>query len=149
MFWCIEAIYNVFVPLLARKVKRCTKQVYMKYDSFWNHFDMISLQQALRSLSIIYDVTQWMALQVIRAQLTAKLNCDIQHKYSSPTEQKKHSHAVVHEAQWSMNVCWTQGIFKEGQNIFWYNFQKEIYVQNTYKSIIIQQIFRCFTVFTW
>lgn len=88
MFWCIEAIYNVFVPLLARKVKRCTKQVYMKYDSFWNHFDMISLQQALRSLSIIYDVTQWMALQVIRAQLTAKLNCDIQHKYSSPTEQK-------------------------------------------------------------
>lgn len=49
---------------------------------------MISLQQALRSLSILYDVTQWMALQVISAQLTARLNCDIQHKYSSPTEEK-------------------------------------------------------------
>lgn len=88
IFWYIKKIHNVFVPLLARKGKRYTKQVYMKYDSFWNHFDMISLQQALRSLSIIYDVTHWMALQVISAQLTAKLNCDIQHKYSSPKGQK-------------------------------------------------------------
>lgn len=88
MFWYIEAIYNVFIPVLARKGKSYTKQVFVKYASFWNHFNMISLQQALRSLSITYDVTQWMALRVISAQLTAKPNCDIQYKYSSPAEQK-------------------------------------------------------------
>jgi len=52
---------------------------------------MISFQQVLRSLSIIHDVTQRMALQVISTKLTVKPDCDIQYKYFSPSTEQKNA----------------------------------------------------------
>lgn len=85
-------MYYVFVLLLEKK--KYTNHVYMKYDSFWSHFNTISLQQTLRSLSITECVTKWMAFRVISTQLTDKPNCDIQYKALQPlyrTEKQKNA----------------------------------------------------------
>lgn len=85
-FWYINGLFASLFYCEGKKYIYI-KMVYMECDSFCGHFNTLSLW--LRPLYIIQNVTQLMALKIITINLTAKPNCDIQYKCSSPSAEQK------------------------------------------------------------